>query len=256
MAKRKVFIVSDCTDIAINEIRCSIYQHTSLDSEFEIEPAINVEPFNLVHCSFQTRLIAEIAPPNSIIYVVCNPIQEQTERIIGLTSKSNLTFIGRNTGVFGWLTEDFGIKELLEINDPGFLPFGGKFIYPELIGKILSNSNISGETKNIEISKIRSTPIVESQILHIDNFGLLKINLFNIFFSLNNIQLDDTVELEINGTKIEVVYTNRMMDKKTGTWTIYKVSSLNGLLEVGKVRENGNKELKAIVGDIIKINSK
>jgi S-adenosylmethionine hydrolase len=256
MKGKSVFIISDCTDIAINEIRCSIYKHTSDDCMFKIEPAINVIPFNLTHCAFQTRLIADIAPPGSILYIVCNPIQEETERVIGYTKKAGFIFIGRNTGVFDWLTQDFGIEKLFEINDPGFLPFGGKFIYPELIGDILSNREIKEKTRQINIDRIKTLRLSPSQILHIDNFGLLKINLTEDYLINHGIQLGDVIELTVEGITIEAIYTNRMMSKQDGHWTIYKGSSLNGLLEIGKVREDGNAIIKGKVGSLIQLRKK
>ena len=60
----------------------------------------------------------------------------------------------------------------------------------------------------------------------------------------------DRFLVTINDTKINAIYSKRMMNNETGEWVVYPGSSF-GLPELGKVRQDGAKELHARIGDII-----
>ena len=109
--KRKVVVLTDCVDVAWQEIRGSIYSNSN-EYDVEIEPVVPVDSYNIVNANFLVKLIAEIYPDNTIICVIVNPLKERTERIIGRTKRKNIIFEGTNTGAFGWLIDDFGCEEL------------------------------------------------------------------------------------------------------------------------------------------------
>jgi S-adenosylmethionine hydrolase len=67
---------------------------------------------------------------------------------------------------------------------------------------------------------------------------------------LRGLKKGDKLEVNINGKILKAVYAERMMSRETGEWVIYPGSSL-GLPELGRVRENGVKDLNVKVGDII-----
>lgn len=140
--KQKVVIITDCSDVAFLEIRGAIFSNTNNDN-FEIEPLVRVEDFNIKNVSFLTRLIAEIYPENTLINVVVHPSQVRGERIVGRTIKKDIVFEGTNTGAFGWLLNDFGCKELYELRDSGFIPFGGKYVHAPAVGNVLSGYPLS-----------------------------------------------------------------------------------------------------------------
>lgn len=102
--------ISDCTDVAKNEIRSQLYcflkEFKCELSKILIEPIAPVAELSIINASFIIRLLAEDYPPPLILYAVIHPLKEQPERIVGLLKKKNIIFIGRNTGVFGWLVKD------------------------------------------------------------------------------------------------------------------------------------------------------
>jgi S-adenosylmethionine hydrolase len=67
---------------------------------------------------------------------------------------------------------------------------------------------------------------------------------------LTGLNEGDKLKIDINGKTLKAIYAKRMMSRETGEWVIYPGSSF-GLPELGKVRENGAKELNAKIGDII-----
>jgi len=244
---RKIVVITDCVDVAWNEIRGAIYAHAG-EQDVQIEPVIRVDSYNICHVNFLLKLIAEIYPENTIISVIVNPLKERTERIIGITNRKNIIFEGTNTGAFGWLIEDFGCKELYEIYDPGFVPFGGKYIHAPTVGKVVNGFDLKSLGTPFPIEKLRKIQIKEGTILHIDNFGNLK--LFHKFKKQPN--EGDKIKVEVNGVRFDMQYSVRMMSNNDGEIIIYPGSSF-GLTEIGIVRGNFAERFNVKIGDVVSI---
>jgi S-adenosylmethionine hydrolase len=244
--KRKVVIITDCTDVAFLEMRGAIYSN-AFNEDFVIEPIIQADAFSIVNGSFLLRLVAEIYPKDTLISIILNPLKLRTERIAGITERKNIIFEGTNTGVFGWLLRDFGCKELIELYDPGFVPFGGKYVHSPAIGKIVSGVDLRELGKPFAIEKIRDVKLEQGTIVHIDNFGNMK-----LILDLDNPQDGDRYVAHIGETKINLIYWQRMMERENGEWVIYKGSSF-GLTEIGQVRARGALDLNIRSGDTIKV---
>ena len=245
--KKRIVFITDCTDIAYNELRATVISRLSDPDDFIIEPVVPVKPFSIINGKFVLRLMAEVYPENTIFSVILNPMQVRPARLIGKTSKKNFLFMGANTGVFDWFLKDFGISELFELKDPGFFPFGGKFIHAPAIAEIASGRPLKEMGTFFDCDNLTRLDIPIGTIVHIDNFGLMKIYGLNL-----NSQEGDTYEIRIGNMTIPAIFTKRMMSQSDGKWVIYPGSSL-GLIEIGKVRENGAKELNVREGDIIEV---
>lgn len=245
--KRKVVVLTDCVDVAWQEIRGSIYSNCD---EFDvcIEPVVPVDSYSIINVNFLVKLIAEIYPDGTIICVIVNPLKIRTERIVGRTKRKNIIFEGTNTGAFSWLIRDFGCEELYELFDPGFVPFGGKYVHAPAVGKIVSGVPINELGNKFALNKIRHVDMQEGTIMHIDNFGNLK--LFHKFdIEPKN---GDKFIIEFNNEKIEIIYNKRMMEKDDGTIIIYPGSSF-GFTEIGIVRDHFSSKYNVKIGDIVKI---
>lgn len=243
--KRKIIVLTDCTDVAWEEIRCAIYQNCDVD-EVEIEPVVAVDSYSIENVNFLTRLIAEICPPGTIICVIVNPLKLRTERIVGRTKKKDLIFEGTNTGAFGWLLDDFGCDELYELYDPGFLPFGGKYVHAPAVGKVASGVPLEELGHKFDLAKMRKVDMETGTVMHIDNFGNLK--LFHKFE--REPKNGDKYLLKLPHQKIVVEYNKRMMERDDGEVIIYPGSSF-GFTEIGIVRGNFAKEYNIHNGDKI-----
>ena len=247
--KRKVVVLTDCVDVAWQGIRGSIYSN-STEYDVEIEPVVPVDSYNIVNANFLVKLIAEIYPDNTIICVIVNPLKERTERIIGRTKRKNIIFEGTNTGAFGWLIDDFGCEELYELFDPGFVPFGGKYVHAPAVGKAASGIKISKLGNPFPVEKIRKQNPLPGQVMHIDNFGNLKI------FHKFDKEIDGTeYEITINDKTFNMIFNTRMMARNDGELIIYPGSSF-GYTEIGTVRGNFAKEYDVKVGNIVIIKKK
>lgn len=252
MKIKRLVIITDCVDIAANELRASIINEIGEQKDIEIEPFVPVYEFSVVNCNFALRLMADIYPSGTLFSVIFNPSKERPKSLIGRTEKKDIIFMGRNTGAFDWLTRDFGCKELYDASglftnlSKQFLSFSGKLVTAPTIAKIAHGEDIKKMGDPISLKEIKRLSIPDYTIVHIDNFGMMKFT-----GNLDNIQENDYYEVVINEIKLKAIFCKRMMSQETGSWVIFPGSSF-GLLELGKVREYGASSIGAKVGDVIK----
>jgi S-adenosylmethionine hydrolase len=243
--KRRIVFITDCIDIAYNELRGTILSNLKEPDTVEIEPVVPVAPLSIINGNFVLRLMAEVYPEGTIFSVILNPSKERPARLIGKTKKKGFYFMGANTGVFTWFFRDFGVEELYELHDPGFFPFGGKYVHAPAVAQIAMGKPLSEMGRPFDIKNVVKLDISVGTIVHIDNFGLMK-----FIGDLSGLNENDKLIVNINGKVLKAVYAKRMMSRDTGEWVIYPGSSF-GLPELGKVREDGAKEISAKIGDII-----
>ncbi len=118
--------------------------------------------------------MAEVYPEGTIFSVILNPLKERPARLIGTTKTKKFYFLGANTGVFNWFLQDFGLDELYEINDYGFLPFGGKNVHAPSAVRAACGEPLNLIGNKFPKEKLVNLSIAEGTIVHIDNFGLIK----------------------------------------------------------------------------------
>ncbi len=245
--KKQIVFITDCTDTAYNELRGVILDNIKSE-EIIIEPVVSVVPFSIINGNFALRLMADVYPEGTVFSIILNPSKERPARLIGKTKKKSFYFMGANTGVFAWLFRDFGIEELYELNDPGFFPFGGKYVHAPAVAQIAMGKPLKDMGHPFDTENVVKIDTPAGTIVHIDNFGLMK-----FVGELTGLNEGDKLEVNVNGKTLKAVYAKRMMSRDTGEWVIYSGSSF-GLPELGKVRENGAKKLNAKIGDIITLN--
>jgi S-adenosylmethionine hydrolase len=245
---KHVVVISDCKDVAFCEIRRQILSECErLGNNYTVvEPLIPAEEFSIINGAFLTRLMAEHYNQNVIFMLILNPCKKRPKRIFGKLS-NNIFFEGADTGTLNWLFDDFGIKSLYEIKETKFYPFGGKYVHSPTIAKIASGIPFEKFGNKINKKSLCNFSIPNGTVVHIDNFGLIKIK--SRFPSYQN---KTKVKIFINNKKsIIATVSKRMMNHATGEWILYPGSSM-GLPELGKVRSKyGAKELNIKVGDII-----
>ncbi len=255
---KRIVIVSDCSDVAYNELRATILAELDKHrgSDVSVEPLVKAEEFSLINGAFLVRLMAEVYSPNETIFlVILNPLttdRVDRARIVGET-KNGFKFVGENTGTLNWLIEDFGLKRLFEVKAPGlkgkdFIPFGGKYIHAPIAAKIASGQDLSefgiGKSKNF-LTKFK---VSEGTVVHIDNFGVAKVK-----SRLPKAKEGEKIGVYINGKKrINAIFTRCMKDLPDGEWAVFPGSSVERLSEIGRVRKLGSaKKLRLKLGDII-----
>ena len=245
--KRKVVVLTDCVDVAWQEIRGSIFSNAD-NYDVDIEPVVPVDSYSIENANFLVKLMANIYPEGTIICVIVNPLKIRCERIIGRTIKKDIIFEGTNTGCFDWLTKDYGVSELYELYDPGFVPFGGKYVHAPAVGKAASGIEISKLGNPFSTEKLRHVDMDNGTIMHIDNFGNLK-----LFHKFDGKDKDgDRFIANIKGEDVPLVYMKRMMALSDGEKVIYPGSSF-GFTEIGTVRGHFADDYDVSCGDVIKL---
>ncbi|MBP6912690.1 MAG: SAM-dependent chlorinase/fluorinase [Candidatus Pacebacteria bacterium] len=250
MINGRIVVITDCYDVAYNEIRATIInelKNSEIGDLVYIEPVVRVENFSLINASFILRLLAESYSEGTTFLVIVNPLKERPARVFGKTKIKNFHFIGANTGIFDWFLNDFGVDSLYELNDPGFLPFGGKYVHAPAAAKISTGANFNDLGKEFPIEKLKKLSFEDGVVVHVDNFGLIK-----FVYSKKDFLENEEFLIKIGSVSIEAVFSQRMMSKDTGQWVVYPSSSLD-LMELGKVRCDGARELGIKIGDKINI---
>jgi S-adenosylmethionine hydrolase len=251
---KNIVVITDCTDIAFNEVYAVLELLLTKNNvkDFKIHPLVPVKNFSIINASFAIRLMADLYGENTYFLVIVSATKDLSERVFGET-KHGITFVGNNSGYFGWMLEDFGCEYAYknkQTKDIEYKSFGGKFVQAPTIVDLLIGKDKSSFGEKIPNDDLHSIRIQDGTVVHCDNFGLMKIK------SLNNHGLDelDQVQILINeNPTLKATFSKSMKKHEDGAWILYQGSSINGLLELGKVRNtNSAQEINVREGDMIK----
>jgi len=246
--KKHVVVITDCKDVAYNEMKWVIKSECAKlgfdDVEIEL---VAIKEFSIINAAFLTRLMADRCTPNTVLSIVINPRKNRYSRIYGGLS-NGIKFFGANTGALTWLLNELGIEDLYEINDPGFVTFGGKYVHAPNVAKLVAGVPFEKFGKKFSKDSLTKLDIPKGTIVHIDNFGLMKIK-----GSTPKYKEGQKFKIYKNGKyAVDAVFASRMMSLDDKKWVLYAGSSLKSLPELGTVRyKDGFKEINAQVGDVI-----
>jgi S-adenosylmethionine hydrolase len=263
---KNIAIITDCKDIALEQIKAKL-TFILPDVKLNFFNVI-VSPFQINNGLFLSKLISDEIPHggNTLFLTIVNPLKEKPRRIFGRL-KNGTWFVSADSGIFSLLFSEFGIEAVYEAKEQRHFPFGGLHVHTAIAGKLLCET--PEEELGIPISEntIKKIMPKNGEVVHIDNFGLIKIwNRICDFDFLEN----DKVKLRVaNANKtFEAIFSNRMMNFEDNTLVIYPGSSLldksktddiedfrkSGIIEIGLVRnKNSAKELGINLGDLIEI---
>lgn len=260
MSPQRLVIVTDCNDVASNELRAKILselENVNKEDLVRVEPIVHAKEFSIINGAFLVRLMAEVYnPSNTIFLVILNPLSTSRKaraRLIGET-KNGFRFVGANTGTLGWLFNDFGLKRVYESSREGlkgekFISFGGKHVHAPIAAHLAAGWSMEElSEREFDIEKLVIPDIKEGTVVHIDNFDVPK-----IYGELNSYNEGDELNIKVNGNKKCVArFTRKMKALSDGAWALYPGSSLNNLPEIGKVRSlETATELDLKIGDVV-----
>jgi S-adenosylmethionine hydrolase len=246
MNKKTVVVITDCKDVAFNEMRRIVINECAKLGVEEVEvELVSVAEFSLVNAAFLTRLMADYYLENTVFSIVINPQKHRSARIYGELN-NGIKFFGANTGALSWALNDFGYKSLYEVHDPGFVSFGGKYVHAPNVAKLVAGEPMDSFGKVFDDKDLSALDISNGTIVHIDNFGLLK-----IMGETPKFEEGQKFKISINGEeKFGAKFSNRMMTQDDKDWVFYAGSSLHSLPELGTVRyAEGYKEFDIKIGD-------
>lgn len=248
MKTNQVVMITDCKDVAFNEMSWIIRQECQkLGVEDVNVELVGVSEFSIINAAFLLRLMAEQCPSSTVFSLVINPQKNRSARIYGRT-KNGLLFFGANTGAFSWFLDELGVEELYEVHDPGFVSFGGKYVHAPNIAKLVAGVPFDNFGKQFSQDQLTKLDTLDGTVVHIDNFGLIKIK-----GDTPSYEEGAVFRVSVNGVyKLDATFSKRMMSRGDKEWILYAGSSLNGMPELGTVRYvDGYKEMGIKIGDIV-----
>ncbi len=251
--EKKIVIISDCTDIAYNELYQTLGNefYKNSVSNVKIDPLVSVKKFSIENAAFAIRLMADIYPAGTTFLVVVNGTKSNPDRIFGQT-KNGILFVGNNSGYFNWTFEELGLEYIYKNKIDRIKnnkSFGGKYVQAPTVVKLLSKIPLDEIGEEFDLNKISSYKIKNGTVIHCDNFGLMKIKSPKVTDLVEGCRIEILVN---NDYKCDAVYSNKMKSMPDGTWVLFSGSSLDSMPELGKVRsKNSAEELSVTEGDVI-----
>jgi S-adenosylmethionine hydrolase len=257
--RKKIVVFSDCTDIAFVEVHQKLI--AELDrlgvASYDIAPLVEVANFSVINASFCLRLIADVSEPGTIFLVIANAQNNNPERIFGETD-NGLIFVGNNSGYFSWLLKDLGLKSIYRTNIDRAISnksFGGRNVQTPLAAQIAAEVSYDSLGTPFDRSLLTNIDIKDGTIVHIDNFGLMKMKLY----ATKELEKSSSVDIYVNSEfRVTAKFKTKMKTASDGEWCVFPGSSLDPpLLEIARVRSpDSAAELCARVGDVITLVSK
>jgi|GEM_PF-687014 len=263
---KNIAIITDCSDIALEQVKARL-AFLLPKNKLNFFNVI-VSPFQIRNGLFLSKLISDEIPhgENTLFLAIVNPLKEKPKRIFGRL-KNDTWFVSANSGIFSLLFGEIGIKDVYEDREQRHFPFGGLHVHTSIAGKLLNGVSRDELGNKIDEKEIKNIPLQKGEVVHIDNFGLIK-----IWNKVGDLHLTegDRVKLKIvkSGRTLKAIFSDRMMNFNDNTLVVYPGSSLldksktediddfrkSGIIEIGMVRNrNSAKELGICLGDILKI---
>ena len=211
-----------------------------------------------------------------VLFANVSPHETHKTDVIGKIKGKDIIFIGSNNGLFDWITRDFDLDYLAQINVkkpyvvdgrliylPGnnppenyisrfgnktdYLTFSAHTIYGPIAVALALGMDYKKFGDDMSINSIVPLEISNGEIVHIDNYGNAK-----IYGSLK-FSPGTKIELLVNGKKIsEAQYINdRMMSHPTKSFVVYPSTSLLNMVDLANIRGNACKQLGLKIGDVI-----
>lgn len=223
------------------------------DNIIPIIEVVSVDDFNVINAEFSLRLLADSLVAGDIVIVVCDPrIHNRPHDSLAVQLDNGIIVLGPNNGVMSWIIKDLGMQKVLElplnaetIKHP---TFNGKYKFAVAANALLKGSNFDALGANFDADKLYSDNLPEGMILHVDNYGNLKINHPRL-----ELEKGQIVSVSANGQQYDVSFGSEFWDVDEGEMIVYSGSSLWGLPEIAVSRGSAAKKLNLKVGDIIDI---
>ncbi|MEU1904316.1 SAM-dependent chlorinase/fluorinase [Streptomyces hygroscopicus] len=247
---RRVVVVTDCTDVAFNEMCGAIHREADrIGRPVVVEPVVPVVPFSEINASFLTMLMADNYPEGTVLYTLVSKTNnlERTHEVIWGETLSGHLFVGSNFGYFGWLARDLGVKRVYEIKDVPQTPFSGKTFIAPIVARIAATDEEELTRHPYDVHDIHDVDIPAGSVVHVDNFGNAKLKV-----DVGALRNRDVVTLSVNGKPVcEATYIESQiyLEREQGKVVLYRSTSFEDMTDVGMVRGDFAGHHSVRVGD-------
>lgn len=249
---RRVVIVSDCSDVALNEMRGVMHQEwAETGRSVPIEPLVVVDHFSEVNASFLTRLVAKNYPAGTVIYTLVSKSHNlrSSHQVVWGETLSGHIFIGSNFGYFGWLVRDLGLKRMFEIRDIPPVNFSGRTYIAPIVARIAAEDESQDTLHPFGEELLDDVPMSRGTVVHVDNFGNVK-----VLADLGAARDNDVLDLELNGRSLchsTVIETQVYLQRVQGVVVMYRSTSFDSMTDIAMVRGNFADRYGVRVGDVL-----
>lgn len=205
----------------------------------------SVTPFSILEGAFLLAAAHSHFPPGTIHVGVVDPgVGTARQGIVATTS--DYTYVGPNNGLFAPAVGQ-NLKNLYKIEVDSVNPnhtntFHGRDIFAKLAALLSRGEKISDYTTPLPAENFVDLELVQNQIVHIDNYGNLK-----VYNDCSDYSPGDMLTIRINQFKKQIPYVRTFGDVNPGEFLAYQGS--NGVLEIAVNLGSANQIIRARVGD-------
>ncbi|MFC1523594.1 SAM-dependent chlorinase/fluorinase [Thermodesulfobacteriota bacterium] len=250
-------IVSCCdwTDVAQAETEIAALKHAPEGTRFISVP---VATFSALNCSFIVWLMADALPENAVIIASADPRAPGVPRepIAIYFKPKNICLICPNIGIATLMMERYEPEKAIRLyfDEWDRSVFNGRDIYAPTAGRVVNGCSLEELGETFPLSSIYRLTIDRGKVLHVDNYGNVKLYAFD--------DLTDLEYLIVNGRRLPVVVNHKLKSGETvpgGTLVVTNGSSF-GLVELQVKAERegaiGAAEILGLsVGDSVEISA-
>lgn len=274
-----VQIITDIADQSYNEMYAVMrgIAHAMTKEKVEFAPLTTVSELSICHGAFLTRLMTKHYCSPVVIYTNVAPHQTFKTDLIAKIKGKDIILMGSNNGIYDWISRDFEFDYISKITIdkpyvvngqiiylPGHKPpqnydlmfdketihrtFGAHVIYGPIAVGLALGISYKNFGEDMDTSFIIPLDIKQGEIVHIDNYGNIKIFGELDYKPGSKLKVYQNDELLAQADYI----TGRMMSSPTGTFVIYPSTSLPHMVDIALVRGNAAKRLDLKIGDVLR----
>lgn len=229
-----------------------------------IELTNSVAPFNVAEGAYLLDQSAQEFPAGTIFVAVIDP-QTGTEKTpILLQTKADKYYIGPDNGLFTYVIDREGFKDAWKLDKAQYFRAGGsrsshgRDIYGPIAARLASGMapeklGTSLTTKTLTMLPIKeptvSSGVVSAQVLHIDHYGNIIINLASDSEAAAKFKEGNLVKISIGRENYSGPLVKAYGDIEKGRLIL--LYGGNGLLQIAVNQGSAAKQLKVEPGTVI-----
>ncbi|TYB95667.1 MAG: SAM-dependent chlorinase/fluorinase [Kosmotoga sp.] len=220
----------------------------------------NVKEYNIRQAAHILQRVCKDFPSQSIFLVVVDPSVGTSRKPICMKTKNDMFFVGPDNGVFSFVGNNFGVKEVRILENQDYFygsspTFHGRDIFAPVAAYLASGVKIrelGSLLMNYEILRYRKPQkigdTIRGEIAYYDHFGNLETNIPGKYVEEF---LDHDAFLKIGQNQYETTFCRTYFDVRPGQLLIHTDSS--GFVEIAINEGNAQKMLGAKAGELLEI---
>ncbi len=220
----------------------------------------NIKEYNIRQAAHILQRVCKDFPSQTVFLVVVDPSVGTSRKPICMKTKNDMFFVGPDNGVFSFIGNDLGVKEVRVLENEEFFygtspTFHGRDIFAPVAAHLSSGVKIKkmgSLLMNYEILRYRKPQkikdIIRGEIAYYDHFGNLETNIPGTFVEEF---LDYDALLKIGQNQYETTFCRTYFDVRPGQLLIHTDSS--GFVEIAINEGNAQKMIGAKEGELLEI---